>query len=313
MDIEILGAESLGARGLCCFVKTADRRILIDPGIALGYKRFGLLPHPVQVAVDERIQKTIMEKWSLATDIVISHFHGDHSPLVNANPYQLAMSRVIGLNEKVRILVKDPSHFSAVEKKRVESLPDSIRENLFSVEEKKDGPMTFSGAVPHGDKSSPDTVMMTRIEEGGDVFVHASDIQLLNEESIGRILSWKPSVVLADGPPLYLSRLTNDQIKKAWMMAERLARSVHTLILDHHLMRNHEGPEWLERLSRETGTIVMPAADFMKSPRLLLEAKREQLYEDIPVPENWHETYAKHKAGTEIFMKKYNKIYNKPL
>ena len=51
VNIEIIGAESLGVRGLCCFVETEDRNILIDPGVALGYLRHKLLPHPVQIAI----------------------------------------------------------------------------------------------------------------------------------------------------------------------------------------------------------------------------------------------------------------------
>ena len=48
MYIEILGAESLGVRGLSCVVGVNDRKIVIDPGLALGYRRHGLLPHPAQ-------------------------------------------------------------------------------------------------------------------------------------------------------------------------------------------------------------------------------------------------------------------------
>jgi len=55
--------------------------------------------------------------------------------------------------------------------------------------------------------------MMTKIEEDC-VFVHASDIQLLNHESISQIESWKPDILLASGPPIYLSKLSKDQIKK---------------------------------------------------------------------------------------------------
>ncbi|GAH37565.1 unnamed protein product [marine sediment metagenome] len=33
----------------------------------------------------------------------------------------------------------------------------------------------------------------------------------------------------------------------------------------------------------------------------MLEAKREQLYEDMPVPEDWHENYAKGKASTKPY------------
>ena len=73
MNIEIIGAESLGVRSLCYFVKASNRKVLIDPGVALAYSRYGLLPHPFQVAVDERIQKKIIQRWSQTTDIVISH------------------------------------------------------------------------------------------------------------------------------------------------------------------------------------------------------------------------------------------------
>jgi hypothetical protein len=89
MKIEIIGAESLGVRGLCCLVTVAERKILIDPGLALGFLRNGQAPHPVQVAMGEVIRKQIIQAWGLATDIVFSHFHGDHVPLVDANPYQL--------------------------------------------------------------------------------------------------------------------------------------------------------------------------------------------------------------------------------
>ncbi len=60
MKIKILGAESLGVRSLCVFVTTDNKKILIDPGIALGYKRFGLLPHPFQVAIGYNIRENII-------------------------------------------------------------------------------------------------------------------------------------------------------------------------------------------------------------------------------------------------------------
>lgn len=302
MNIEILGAESLGVRGPCCFVKIGDRRILIDPGVALGYTRYGLLPHPVQVVIDERIQKKIIKRWSQATDIVISHFHGDHTPLIDANPYQLSLKRIIGLNQRFRILTKNVSNLSALEKRRVESLPLSLKNKLVAAEEKREGPMTFSKAVPHGKpKDNSETVMVTKLEDGKDVFVHASDIQLLNNKAISQILFWAPSIVLVGGPPLYLWKLSKNQIKTAWINAKKLAYKVDILILDHHLMRSYEGLRWLKRLYLETGKKVMCAADFMKRPRMLLEAKRKQLYKDIPVPEGWHKDYAKGKVNTNPY------------
>jgi len=302
MDIEIIGTESLGVRGLCCFVKTAKRSIIIDPGIALGYTRNGLLPHPFQVAVAEEIQKKIVKRWSEATDIVISHFHGDHVPLVDANPYQLNMKRLVGSNPQATIWAKTINHLSAREKKRAEALFAILGNNVIEAENTNAGAMTFSKAVFHGDKDDTAvTVMMTKIEEDY-VFAHASDIQLLNNEAVSQILSWTPNILLISGPPLYLSkRLSQNQVRNAWNNAVRLSNKIDTVILDHHLMRSFEGTEWIKRLSFQTKRKVMCGADFMKKPRMLLEAARKRLYKDMPVPAGWHENYAKGKITTEQY------------
>ena len=309
MKIEILGAESLGVRGLCCFVKTDNQKILIDPGIALGYTRYKLLPHPFQVAVDEKIQKKIIEAWAEATDIVISHFHGDHIPLVNANPYQLNIEKIVALNPKAKLWAK-LSHLSPTEKKRAESLSLILNKNLIPAEEKKQEVLHFSKAVPHGKaENNLETVMMTKIEEDC-VFVHASDIQLLNNESVSQIVSWKPDIVLASGPPLYLSKLSKDEIRKAWRNASRLSEKVDTLIIDHHLLRDDTGVQWLRELSSKSNKIILCGADFMNKPRMLLEAQRKDLYKQMPVPEGWHEAYGKGKVNTDYYWNLAKKRYN---
>jgi predicted metallo-beta-lactamase superfamily hydrolase len=208
MHIEIIGTESLGVRGFCCFIKTKDRNILFDPGVALGYMRHKLLPHPAQIAVDEKARERIINAWSKSTDIVLSHFHGDHVPLADANPYQLDIRRLIGLNPWVRIWTKDPSHFSPTEENRATSLTAILHVDLMSAEGKKDGPMTFSGPVPHGETNCKlETVIMTRIEED-EVFVHAPDIQLLDDDTVSKIIRWNPDIVFAGGPAIYLSLLS---------------------------------------------------------------------------------------------------------
>lgn len=307
MKIEILGTESLGVRGLCCFIKTESQKILIDPGIALGYTRYKLLPHPLQVAVDERIQEKIVEAWSEATDIIISHFHGDHIPLVNANPYQLNIKKIAGLNPNAKIWAKS-SQLSPTEKKRADSFSLALNKNLISVEEKEQGGLSFSNPVPHGEANNLETVIMTKIEEDF-VFVHASDIQLLNMDAISRILSWKPDIVLASGPPLYLFKLSKDQVRRAWYNAIKLSEKVDTLILDHHLMRGYAGVKWLKMLSSETRKKILCGADFMKKPRMLLEARRKRLYEEMPVDEGWHEAYAKGKVSTDYYWNLAKKLY----
>lgn len=89
MNIEIIGAESLGVCGLSCAVEVKDRKSVIDPGLALGYHRYRLLPNPAQVAIGEQVRRKILTALRDATDAVMSHFHDDHVPLPKANTYQL--------------------------------------------------------------------------------------------------------------------------------------------------------------------------------------------------------------------------------
>ncbi|MFO7816666.1 MAG: MBL fold metallo-hydrolase [Thermodesulfobacteriota bacterium] len=307
MQIEILSSESLGVRGLCCFVSVPGRKILIDPGIALGYMRHKLLPHPFQIAVGERIKKHILICWEQATDIVFSHFHGDHVPLADANPYQLHIKDVIDLNPKVRIWSKPEEFLSRLEKKRATDI-NSFLDVDFLFDECGEKEVAFAGPFFHGDVDNPDTVIMTRIA-ADRVFVHASDIQLLSMEPVSRILDWSPDVALVDGPPLYLNRLSPEQVNTAWENALRLARNVDALILDHHLMRDRRGVEWLSELSHICGKQVMCSADFMHRPRMFLEAEREKLYADMPVSEHWHEDYENNGSSLDAYWDMARKYY----
>ncbi len=304
MHIEIIGTESLGVRGLSCKIETKDRKILIDPGIALGYNRHGLLPHPFQVAVGKVIRSKIISALRDATDVVLSHYHGDHIPLVDANPYQLKAEGIANLRQDIQFWAKGLAGLSKNMKARAHSLSVVLNKDLPNAEGKSDGAMVFSGAVPHGQANNRfGKIMMTKIKDEGQVFVHASDIQLLNSEAVQQILDWHPDIVLASGPPLYLPRLSNEQRKIAWQNAVSLSRAVDTLILDHHIIRCEEGIVWLKRLSAETGKRIVCAADFMKKPRLLLEAWRRRLYKDMPVPKNWHRDYAQDKVDVEPYRK----------
>jgi len=301
MKIEILGAESLGVRGLCCMVKLKNRKIVIDPGIALGWSRFGFLPHPFQVAVGAGIRKKIIEELKDATDVIISHFDGDHIPLFDANPYQLKLDLVKESLLNTRIWSKGEEYSSEYQKERRKIIEKVLGKNLPNAEGEKDGPLMFSLPVFHGNRESKNgKLMMTRIEEDRKVFVHASDIQLLDPDAVETILNWKPNIVLASGPPLYLL-FSNNQREEAWKNAVELAKNVDILILDHHLLRSEEGMEWLKKLDQITKNRVLCAADFMGREPLFLEAWRKELYQWVPVPKDWHEDYKQEKVNFDQY------------
>jgi predicted metallo-beta-lactamase superfamily hydrolase len=300
--LEILAAESLGVRGLCCRVEAGNRVVVIDPGIALGLRRYGLPPHPLQVAVGRAARRRIVEALEGATDVVFSHFHGDHVPLVDANPYQLAFSHLPPNFPSLRAWSLSPDGQTLTSQDRARELMDLFGPRFRVAEEVLDGPLSFSPAMPHGVGGPPfGNVMLTRVDLGGRVFVHASDIQLLDNATIDFILDWEPDWVLAAGPPLYHRALDARQRARAWFNARCLAAEVGTLILDHHLMRSLEGQTWLEKLSLETGRRVYCAADFMGRPRRLLEAQRREIYTAIPVRAGWHEGYARGVESVEDF------------
>ena len=299
MQIDILGCESFGARSLACAVKTGKRKILIDPGVALARMRCGLLPHPIEVAAALNIRKKILAEFKGTTDIVISHYHGDHMPMQAEDPYQLPVESLNSLKE-IRFWCKGPEKISGLSARRREDFSRFLGHPLPASEGARSEGISFSGAVPHGAKDKGfGTVIMTRISEGDEVFVHSSDIQLLDRKTILEILSWKPTVVFASGPPLYLSHHVPEASKEALENAFLLAENVDTLILDHHLLRSFEGYNWLKQLARKVKNKVLCGAEFMGKEPELLEAQRKILYEKFPVSPGWHEAYAKGEAGLE--------------
>jgi len=301
MDIEIIGTESLGVRGLCGMVAISDRKILIDPGLALGYRRGGRLPHPVQVAAGEDTREAIVRHLSTATDVVFSHFHGDHMPLLKANPFQLSETLVEPFLRRPRLWMKNGGDDSARIESRRTRLLEKIGRTAPACDGRVSGPLAFSEAMPHGRKSlGMGSVMMTRLEEGREVFVHASDIQLLDDEPVAKILDWGPTIVLVSGPPIYRDN-RRSVAAEARRRVQRIAESVETCVIDHHLLRCRKGVRWLDELRADTGGKVMCAADFMGRSRRFLEADRAELYERFPVPEGWHARYGRGEADTTAF------------
>ena len=245
------------------------------------------------IAVGRKVRETILQLLNNATDVVFSHFHGDHVPLLDANPYQLSIQSLPSRFHELRCWSKSNGDLSPGMDKRFHDLAELLGTNMRIAEGLSEGSLSFSRAVPHGaPDSNMGTLMMTRIEMGSQVFVHASDVQLLDAPTVDKVIDWQPDIVLAAGPPLYLDRLSRAESEHAWDNAVRLAQSIGVVILDHHLMRGEEGAVWLDELSSTVGKKVYCAADFMGRPRQLLEAERVQLYEQMTVPEKWHDDYA---------------------
>jgi predicted metallo-beta-lactamase superfamily hydrolase len=281
VDITIIGAESLGVRSMACLVKTGDRRVLIDPGVALAPVRFGLPPHRRERDRAAAVKKQILFSLPSVTDIVISHFHGDHTPLKNPDPVQLSLAEFRTLPESTRIYVKSRQANTRLMDKRHLDFITELDSRVIIADQRVEPGLEFSPPVLHGQQGRG-TVIMTKITDSGIVFVHASDIQLLDDQAVNIILTWQPDILFVAGPPVYLPQLAPAAAHRAFANACRLCQSIATVIIDHHLLRSLNGLDWLNRLRATCPARVLSAAEWQGSKPELLEARRRELHSILP-------------------------------
>ncbi|MFW5961466.1 MAG: hypothetical protein ACOCRV_00515 [bacterium] len=301
-NIRVLAAESLGVRSLCCLLENNEQRILIDPGIALGYSRHGLLPHPIQIAVDEIIRANIIKEMKKSTDLIISHFHGDHIPFQKANVYQINLKEVKEYLKDINVWSKSIEDEAHKFKERAWDL--KFNSDYFTAAEGKTiANLSFSQTVFHGEKDSfLGNVMMTKVKLQNRIFVHASDIQFLYSPTVEKIIELKADIVIASGPPLYLPHFDQKMTAEAAENILNLSSEVDTLIVDHHLLRSEAGLLYLRELNAKSKNKIISAADFMGIDPCLLEARREELYRRFPVPPDWHQRYEAGLVGTADYL-----------
>lgn len=269
VQITIIGAESLGARSMATVVQTDDRTVLIDPGVALAPKRSGLPPHPREVEAADRVREAVLAWLPRATDVVVTHFHGDHMPLADADPYQVSLSAFV-LPDDCMVWLPGEGGQSGRSRVRRRALAQALGRLLPSAEGKDDGVVACAGPFPHGGGSG--TVMMVAVREGDACFVHASDTQLLSSEAVRWVLGWRPSMVYSSGPPLYLPEVSWEEADLARTHAASSAAATEMLVIDHHPLRGVGGLRWVE----DAGGVT--AAGFMGVRPTPLEARRAELW-----------------------------------
>ena len=291
VKVLMLGSESLGVRGLSCFLEYRGIKVLIDPGVALGFTRWGLHPHPIQAVAGDEVRKKIKRLWKNTDYVILTHMHGDHVPLYNANPFQLSLYQ-LNSNSSVKIISPDLMMLRGVGKIRLEKIRDVYGINVVTLGNGgfEIGPIRIYGAYPHG--MSVGTKTYVALMDLGEKVMHLSDTELLSKRVIDLARSLRPDIIITDGPPIYRflhdRELVNDVLSKASENLRGLAEVAHTIIVDHHINRCDEGYKWVrEEADRKKYTIITTTAEYMGESPLLLEAWRRTLYEHYPVSNKW--------------------------
>jgi len=293
-----LAFESLGVRSMCTFVETADVKILIDPGVALG-PRLRLLPHPEEYNALKDSRQRIREYARMADVLTLSHYHHDHfTPNFTDTTWLASSAREArDIYHGKTLLVKDARSSTNVSQRRrgwiFQSFCRKIEVEIVVADgmsfEYGDTKVRFSPALPHGEDSTElGSVLAMIIESGPDRLIHASDVQgPISEMALQFILTERPSAVIVGGPPTYLAGLkaSEEAIKRGMSNLTMIAKKVPLVVVDHHLLRAQDSLQELSAISAEVkplGGSIMTAAEYLgKQPRLL-EANRRKLYEDNP-------------------------------
>jgi len=296
-----LASESFGVRSMCTYVETPDVKILLDAGVSLCPKRFGLLPHPLEFKAIIEARKRIAKAAEKAEIVTISHYHFDH----HTPSFEDWLCNWTASNETARqiyeeklVLMKNPKEninysqrrrgwmFQKTSGKYAKKLEIADKKTFFLG---KDTKIKFSKPVFHGSENSVlGWILMTTINCKNDKFLFAPDIQgPMSTKTLEIIISEKPQMIMIGGPPFYLARFKVDerQLRLGLDNLARIVQMVPYTILDHHILRDEKWRKKIEdvfKVAAKAGHKIWTAAEFLGNANRLLEAKRKQLFAESP-------------------------------
>ncbi len=289
--------DSLGVRSMCTFIESYGLKIMIDPGAALGPRRYGLPPHALEwKALDDSIRR-ITDYAREADVLIVTHYHWDHFDVGDSIPMDVYKGKCV--------FIKHPTE-NINRSQRVERAPLFLKavKGLPKKLETADGKefqmgqttLRFSKAVYHGTNPRLGYVIECSISCKGEKILHTSDVEGPSiDDQVQFILKEKPEILIIDGPMTYMLGYryapTSLKISNENLIKVIKETSVQTIILDHHFMRDLQyrgriGPVY--EAAEDRGVKVITAAEFLGREPNLLEARRKELFEkfgDMELPE----------------------------
>jgi len=283
MVVRPLAFDSIGVRSMATYVEAKGLKVLIDPAVALGPRRYGLPPHPLEW---EKLRQTWedVKKYARQSDLlIVTHYHYDHH-----NPDELDFYK------DKDVYLKDPkkninrsqlgraSHFL----KGLQGLPRSIE--TADGKEFRHGAtlIKFSSPVYHGTNSKLGYVLEVSISCQGERMVYTSDVEGPSlKKQADFILQEDPDLLILDGPMTYMLgyRYSQESLASSVENINRIIRDtkVGTIIADHHLLRDLNYKKRMVAVyecAAENGVRVLNAAEYLGQEAEMLEARRKELY-----------------------------------
>lgn len=296
MDIYPIACESLGTRSFAHVVITDDAFILIDPSVSLAPRRYGLPPHPQEIAASWFSRKIILAAAKKADVIIQTHYHADHYSLGIQRNYEFTNQEVFNqiYHPNVTILAKDIKNNINYRQKRrgywlwkKQDLEIRVADgNNFKF---GDTEITFSDAVPHGEDTVRGYVVETLIEEDGEAYLYTSDVVGPgSEEAVAFIVSHAPNILVFDGPSSYHPRISKEVMNQVFDYMKTIADIAERTYVDHHFLRDME---WRKLLKDKIGHALKAFSEFHSVAPMLLEASRKILHENSSVDDGFYDQF----------------------
>jgi predicted metallo-beta-lactamase superfamily hydrolase len=283
MKILPLAFDSMGVRSTATWVET-DKKILIDPGAALGVLRYGLPPAEIECRRLKELSRKICTFAKKADILTVSHYHYDHHfpeedfyegkvLLIKDPKNKINFSQMKRGKEFLRLLAKKPAEILIADGKEFEFGKTKIK---------------FSPPFFHGQEYSKlGYVLIISILYRGEKLLHASDVQgPQTVTTTDWIISENPDVLILSGYPTLLMgwRTSKFGLEESNQNLIKLLSQtkVNTIILDHHLVRDLHYLNKIEEVLETAGKLnkkVITAAEYLGQKPDLLEARRREFYE----------------------------------
>ncbi len=284
MEIIPLASESLGVRSMAVLVKTKDCSILIDPGVALGPKRYGLRPHRTELDREEILWGSVLKAAETADIMTVSHYHYDHH---DPKRPEMFRDKTLLIKHPTENINKSQRGRASDFLKAIEGIPSGIEFADDGKFEFGETTLQFSKAVPHGTNDYLGYVVELAITDGDETFLHTSDVEGPSlYEQVEFIFKSQPLVVACDGPMTYMMyRYGKEALEKSTANLVKVIEEtpIKVLMLDHHLLRD---VKWREKIQpvfnsgEEHGCQVQTFAEFVGKENDLLEAHRKKLHKE---------------------------------
>ncbi|MHA1506129.1 MAG: MBL fold metallo-hydrolase [Candidatus Asgardarchaeia archaeon] len=299
IKVEPIAAESLGVRSMATYVKTADVKLLIDPGMKLGV-RYKLPPHPIEYRLLKDSFKKLLEYTHDSEIVIITHFHTDHFTPFFENYVFRANNKedAILLYSDKKVIFRRPEEITDPKQKRAAMYFYRDCSKIAEVIELSEGKVLeigntiiqISPPLPHGGMNRG-YVNLVSVMYDVEKFLFVPDaFSPIHHTTLNYVIEERPNLLYLSGPPTYIlsRRRLLHELRISVENLKKIIKACNACILDHHLLRDPNWLFWMYEimdLSIKLKRKVETVAEFIGKKVNNLEARRRELWNENP-PDN---------------------------